>query len=77
MPEGWGIIGTHIHPGAARSGIGRRLFAVTLAAAKADGLKHVDASIGADNAPALSYYSAIGFVPYREGEGVIPHRLDL
>lgn len=77
VPEGWGIIGTHIHPDAGRAGVGRRLFAVSLAAAKAAGLKHVDASIGADNAPALAYYAAMGFVPYREGDGVIPHRLDL
>lgn len=77
VPEGWGIIGTHIHPDAGRSGIGRRLFAESLAAAQAAGLAHVDATIGADNAPALAYYAAMGFVPYREGDGTIPHRLDL
>lgn len=74
---GWGIIGTHIHPDAGRSGIGRRLFAISLSAARAAGLRHIDATIGADSAPALAYYSAMGFVPYREGDGVIPHRFDL
>ncbi|USQ82285.1 GNAT family N-acetyltransferase [Ornithinimicrobium faecis] len=34
--EGWGIIGTHIHPEAGRTGLGRRLFATSLAAAKAE-----------------------------------------
>lgn len=77
VEEGWGIIGTHIHPEAGRRGIGRSLFAVSLAAARSAGVRHLDASIGADNAPALAYYSAMGFTPYRDGEGVIPHRFDL
>lgn len=77
VAEGWGIIGTHIHPAAGRSGIGRRLFAASLDAAKAAGLRHIDATIGADNAVALTYYSAMGFVPYREGNGTIPHRFDV
>jgi GNAT superfamily N-acetyltransferase len=74
---GWGIIGTHIDPVAGRSGIGRSLFARTLAAAEAAGLRHIDATIGADNAPALAYYSAMGFRPYREGDDAIPYRFDL
>ncbi|MBF4570855.1 GNAT family N-acetyltransferase [Plantibacter sp. VKM Ac-2880] len=77
VPSGWGIIGTHIHPGVGRSGVGRRLFAISLSAAKAAGLRHVDASIGADNVGALAYYSAMGFIPYGEKDGVIPHRFDL
>lgn len=77
VAEGWGIIGTHIHPDAGRSGLGRRLFAASLAAARAAGLRHIDASIGATNAPALAYYSAIGFVPYRESGGTIAHRFDV
>src|SRR5699024_6077302 len=48
VAEGWAIIGTHIHPDAARSGLGRRLFAASLAAARAAGLRHIDATIGAD-----------------------------
>lgn len=35
VTEGWGIIGTHIHPDAGRQGLGRRLFTTSLAAAKA------------------------------------------
>lgn len=77
VAEGWGIIGTHIHPGAGRSGLGRRLFARSLAAAEAAGLKHIDATIGADNSPALAYYSAMGFTPYRESSDTIPHRFDV
>lgn len=39
VAEGWGIIGTHIHPDAGRGGLGRKLFAESLAAAKAAGLQ--------------------------------------
>ena len=77
VATGWGMIGTHIDPAAGRSGIGRQLFAETLAAAQAAGLCHIDASIGEDNAPALAYYQAMGFRPYRRSEGRIPHRFDL
>ncbi|MDQ1172361.1 L-amino acid N-acyltransferase YncA [Microbacterium testaceum] len=79
VEEGWGIIGTHIHPDMGRSGIGRSLFARSVAAAQDAGLRHIDATIGADNAPGLAYYVAMGFVPYREGDGEsgIPHRFDL
>ncbi|HHU10442.1 MAG TPA: GNAT family N-acetyltransferase [Intrasporangiaceae bacterium] len=77
VAPGWGIIGTHIHPDAGRSGLGRRLFAVSLAAAQAAGLKHIDATIGADNEPGLAYYSAMGFVPYRDLDDAIAYRLDL
>lgn len=77
VAEGWGIIGTHIHPDVGRRGLGRRLFVESLAAAKAAGLRHLDATIGADNSPALAYYSAMGFTPYREGGDTIPHRFDV
>lgn len=77
VAQGWGIIGTHIHPDAGRSGLGRRLFARSLAAAKAAGLRHIDASIGVDNSAALAYYAAMGFTPYREGGDTTPHRFDL
>ncbi len=77
VPAGWGIIGTHIHPAAGRSGLGRRLFVKSLAAAQAAGLRHIDATIGADNFPALAYYANMGFVPYREGSDTLPHRFDV
>lgn len=77
LADEWGIIGTHVHPQAGRSGLGRRLFEVSLAAATAAGMKHIDASIGEDNAPALAYYSAMGFAPYLQRGNAIAHRLDL
>lgn len=77
VTEGWGVIGTHIRPDVGRNGLGRRLFPVSLAAARAAGLRHIDATISADNAPALAYYSAMGFVPYGERSDLVPHRFDL
>lgn len=40
-------------------------------------MEQIEASIGADNTPALSYYRAMGFVPYLRRGNAIAHRLDL
>ena len=77
VTPGWGIIGTHIHPAAARRGIGAALFAATEAAARAAGLTDVDATIGADNAGGLAYYEAMGFRTYRQMDDAICKRLSL
>ncbi len=68
VTPGWGIIGTHIHPDAARRGIGKALFAVTHQAATDAGLAHIDATIGRNNSGGLAYYEAMGFRTYRETE---------
>jgi len=77
VEPGWGIIGTHIHPSAARRGIGKALFRVTLAAAKSAKLPAIDATIGAQNAEGLAYYSAMGFQDYRTMDGAKCKRFDL
>ena len=70
-PAGWGVIGTHIRPSAARQGIGRRLFAITREAAVAAGLEHIEAQIGSDNEEGLAFYEALGFVTYRhDGQNI-------
>lgn len=71
VEPGWGIIGTHIKPSAARRGVGRALFEASKAAALQAGITKIDASIGADNAEGLGYYSAMGFETYREPEGKV------
>ncbi|KJF73987.1 GNAT family N-acetyltransferase [Agrobacterium arsenijevicii] len=78
VAEGWGIIGTHVSPHAARRGVGSALFAATRQAAVDRGLKNIDASIGADNALGQSYYEAMGFSTYRQPEGLVckVYRLD-
>ncbi len=74
VPEGWGIIGTHISPRAARRGVGAALFAVTRQAAQAAALTMVDATIGETNAAGLAYYEAMGFRTYRRFEDCICKR---
>ncbi|MEM8789743.1 MAG: GNAT family N-acetyltransferase [Pseudomonadota bacterium] len=70
-PAGWGQIGTHIHPAAARRGIGKALFAATRPAASAAGLPAIEAFIGATNTEGLAYYEAMGFSTYRRAKGAI------
>ena len=60
-PAGWGIIGTHVRPSAARTGVGSRLFAATLEGARKTRLPAIEAYIGEENAAALAYYDAMGF----------------
>ena len=68
---GWGIIGTHVRPSAARRGVGSRLFAATLAGAKAARLPAIEAYIGEENKTALDYYEALGFRTHRRPDGII------
>lgn len=68
---GWGIIGTHVKPDAARRGVGKTLFPATHKAAMDAGLKMIDATISATNVGALSYYESIGFRTYRTPDGKV------
>ena len=77
VEAGWGIIGTHIRPSAARRGVGRALFAVSRKAAEDASVKKIDASIANDNPEALAYYEAMGFRTYRTPEGLICKCFDL
>ena len=65
-PTGWAAIGTHVHPYAARQGIGKALFSATLEAAQEAGIPAIDAKIGAQNADGLAYYGAMGFQTHPE-----------
>ncbi|WP_172300060.1 GNAT family N-acetyltransferase [Pseudoruegeria sp. HB172150] len=71
VTPGWGIIGTHVSPRAARRGAGTALFAATKIAAKAAGIENIDATIGATNEMGLAYYEAMGFRTYGTEEGTI------
>ncbi len=68
---GWGVIGTHISPAAARLGIGKAMFAKTQENARAFGLTHIDASIGKGNSAGLAYYDAMGFKTYRTSDAIV------
>jgi len=68
---GWGVIGTHIRPTAARLGIGKALFAKTQKNARAYGIKQIDASIRKDNSAGLAFYEAMGFATYRTSDEIV------
>jgi len=76
VTPGWGMIGTHVDPDAARQGIGRKLFAATHRAARAAGLDVIDATIATENVDGQAYYTAIGFRDYRTEPGKICKRFD-
>jgi GNAT superfamily N-acetyltransferase len=73
-PVGWGIIGTHVSPSAARKGVGSTLFETTRAAALEAGLGHIEAYIGSLNMEAQAYYEKMGFRTYRETEVAVCKR---
>lgn len=77
VEPGWGIIGTHIRPSAARRGVGRALFEVSCDSARTASIAHIDATIAADNPEALAYYEAMGFHTYRTPEGLVCKRFDV
>lgn len=64
LPEGWGEIGTFVALGMQGRGVGKALFAATRAAARATGLRWIDATIRADNDGGLAYYAGLGFRDY-------------
>lgn len=70
-PIGWGIIGTHVRPVAARHGVASRLFGFILKGAREANLLAIEAHIGRTNDTALAYYDRIGFQTYRETDKVI------
>ncbi|WP_179379043.1 GNAT family N-acetyltransferase [Jannaschia marina] len=76
-PAGWGIIGTHVAPWAARRGVGRALFDETLSAARAAGVPSLDAYIQTANAEGMGYYEAMGFRSWRTDGTATAKRFDL
>ena len=76
-PAGWGFIGTHVSPRAARRGVGARLFAATILAARQARLPAIEAYIGAENAEGQAYYEAMGFRTYRQPDGAVCKRYEV
>jgi ribosomal protein S18 acetylase RimI-like enzyme len=77
LPPDWAIIATYVALEHHGQGIGRKLFATTLAAARVASVRHIDATIRCENAGGLAYYDGMGFVDYRQGDGTISKRLEL
>ncbi len=77
LPEDWAVIATFVRPGAAQRGIGSRLFAATLEAARSAGIATIDATIRRENTGGLTYYGRLGFTDYRATAETISKRYDL
>lgn len=71
LPADWAYIATYVAIGAQGQGIGARLFAATREAARAAGVRMIDATIRRENAGGLAYYSRMGFADYWSDEAVI------
>jgi L-amino acid N-acyltransferase YncA len=78
LPDDVGDIATFSRVGTVQKGTGSRLFAATRQAATEKGLMGINATIRADNAGGLAFYSRLGFtdhgidraVPLRDGTPV-------
>ncbi len=77
LPEDWAVIATFVRLDEAQRGIGSRLFAATLEAARGAGIVTIDATIRRENAGGLTYYGRIGFADYRATPEAISKRYDL
>lgn len=58
-----GQVGTFLHPGARRRGIGRALFAATVGFARAREYRKFVIQVRASNGAAQAFYQSLGFAP--------------
>lgn len=70
LPDNWATIGTFTQVGGTQRGIGSALFAATSQVARDAGVAVIDATIRADNAGGLAFYSRQGFIDYGRLVGV-------
>ena len=64
LPADWAVIATFVGNDGRGLGVGAAMFADTMRLARAAKVTVIDATIRADNAVGLRYYSKIGFVDY-------------
>ena len=70
LPEGCADISSFARQVPVLKGVGRALFPVTCAAARAAGATQINATIRADNVPGLAYYTKMGFVDHAVAKAV-------
>ena len=70
LPAGWADIATFARLMPKVPGIGTALFAATLASARELKLLAINATIRADNASGLGYYTKLGFEDYAVAQGI-------
>ena len=63
VPKHWGVIGSYVVPKAMRKGIGSALWTETKCEVIHRGLTTIDATTLKTNHAAITYYTALGFVP--------------
>lgn len=66
----WGYIATFADVRSTGRGVGRKLLAATIAAARDAGVSTIDATIRADNTSGLGFYERMGFRDYDRIVGV-------
>jgi len=74
VPDDWAFIATYVSSGQRGKGIGRRLFAKTLSAAREAGVRCIDATIRRENQLGQAFYGGMGFEDYRHHEEAISKR---
>lgn len=70
LPEDIGDIGTFVRVDGKQRGVGSALFPATIARARALGHSAINATIRADNAGGLAFYSKQGFIDHGVSSGV-------
>lgn len=71
------MIASFVALGRHGQGIGGLLFQSTLAAARAAGIRHIDATIRQENTGGRAFYGRLGFTDYRESAGAVSKRYDI
>ncbi|MGP1253234.1 MAG: N-acetyltransferase family protein [Kiloniellales bacterium] len=77
LPADWAFIASYVAQGAQGQGVGRRLFAATLAAARAAKVVAIDANIRKENLVGQAFYGSLGFIDYRSDEESVSKRFDV
>jgi L-amino acid N-acyltransferase YncA len=77
LPADWAVVASFVARGAQGRGVGKALFAATLAAARKAGVTAIDATIRPENAGGLAYYAAMGFRDYATRGGSVARRFDV
>ncbi|WP_166416790.1 GNAT family N-acetyltransferase [Cochlodiniinecator piscidefendens] len=76
LPLDWAIIATFVAPNTHKSGIGRKMFAVTNDMAKQASVTTIDATIRLENTLGQGYYSALGFTDYNTTDIAVSKRFE-
>lgn len=71
LPSDWCVVASFVARETQGKGIGRLLWSETLARAKDQNVKAIDATIRRENALGLAFYSALGFQDHRESAETI------